>query len=171
MANVGSGGVVTTLAAMLARHAAQLVRALVSAVGLLAFGGGVAEAQVAERFCGPITAVSVTDLPSGGSIHIAGRHYLVGSVAPDAPRLPPLDQLLVGVRVCAEGTPVAAVGNPTAYRIPNGRIVVEGLPSTSTVGSSPLSAAAMGALLAGLTVAGLLLGRRGVRRTALPESK
>lgn len=129
-------------------------RAIVVAAALLGLAPSPSGAQSVERYCGAITALFIGDLPSGGSITIDQRRYLVGTVAPDAPGLPPHGQLVVGVRVCAEGTAVPVAGNPGVFRIAGGRIVLESaLPSTSTSAAGPEAGPAIAALAVVLSVA------------------
>jgi len=136
-------------------------RAIVIAAALLVLAPSPSGAQSVERYCGAITALFIGDLPSGGSITIDQRRYLVGTVAPDSPRLPPHEQLVVGVRVCAEGTAVPVAGNPGVFRIAGGRTVIESsLPSTSTSDAGPQAGPAVAALAVVLLVATWVQWRR-----------
>ena len=61
--------------------------------------------------CGLITALSITDLPSGGFITLNGTYFGIGGVRPAGAsvELPPDGQLRVGVSVCITATTLRVI--------------------------------------------------------------
>lgn len=90
-------------------------------------------AYAADRYCGAITDVSISDLPSGGFVVIADTKFLVGGVQPRNITVP-FNDLRVGRLACAEGRFVA-IGPARTFDLYDGAIVlVASLPSTTTDG-------------------------------------
>ena len=114
----------------------NLIVACVAAVALVVAGE---PAAAADRQCGVVSGVFLGDLPSGGTVSIDGRKFLVGGVGPRNVDLSAAGQLSIGSRACAEGEfRVMADGSVDLY---NGRVFpnIAGLPSTTTVSSEPVT--------------------------------
>jgi hypothetical protein len=99
-----------------------------------------APAGAAERQCGTVTEVGLTDPISGGGLSIDGRAFDVGGLG-TGNQLPPMADpnalqvmFRVGVRACVEGDfTVQANGQ---VRLRNGKVYLDpaSLPNTSTDG-------------------------------------
>ena len=111
----------------------NLIILSVAAVALVVAGR---PAAAADRQCGVVTGIFLGDLPSGGTVSIDGRKFMVGGVGPRNVDLSAAGQLSIGSRACAEGEfRVMADGSVDLY---NGRVFpnIAGLPSTTTVSST-----------------------------------
>lgn len=79
------------------------IRLVIAIAGsLMAFLAWSTPALGAERRCGDLTAVALSDPISGGTVSIEGRKFLVAGLGRNV-HLPAVTELRVGVVVCAEG--------------------------------------------------------------------
>lgn len=128
----------------------------------VALGG---EAYGADRRCGIITEVSISDLPSGGFVVIGETKFLVGGVQPRNISVP-WSELRVGRQACAEGRFVVT-SVPGVVDLYDGSIIlVASLPNTSTAPTgSPVTQFVIGIwTLVALAGAGLLRWRHSLIR-------
>lgn len=109
------------------------VRSLIVLIAVVAAIVATAQpAAAAERQCGVVTGIFLGDLPSGGTVTIDGRKFLVGGAVPRNVDLSAAAQLSVGSRACAEGE--FRVLSDGSVDLQNGRVFpnTTGLPNTST---------------------------------------